>query len=578
MIVLRIIMPDANLKIIERDGWAKSISLEKSITRIGSSSFSDIQLPVHGIFPVHLQIFYSPDLPSTCRLANLGDDLEIQSHLEQQTLPTYTTLDVQNGDEVYLAGYTLVFSLPNSGGQVQSTRFIEAALAFPDVILRPDSPLEGRLTVKNLGNQKAVQFNVSLSGLPEDCYIIDPIPLIYPSATEDVRIQLFHKNLYPEAGRQEILVTITAPASYLGEKLVLQQAIFVAPLYSQKIEIHDDTIVSKKPAPAAKIPEIDSAKATAPVEPDPMPVQVQATSQIAPAQAQALTAPAASPSVIAPTPADQKPPVKPSRARSKVVVNPFEDEPVVPPSGPFQENLRPNPDEARTSVMVAPVEQSQPIPQSIQSAEPFEVVEVQVQTPVTSPIQASSSPEPDNEPDPSAVDQNPVWVSPVDNETPVQPTVIARAEESTTQSDVQSAMQAPVSIEGLSEPTTARLQNSTVSPARLLVSPFDDEPPVPADPAPEMPEPVPAETTPTVLEKTAPAPKPAAPAQVVDVLPQAVTIAPVDTAVEAPAQPVEAPAVQPPAEQASAAPAPVQPPASKPAVKVVNSHDEFWDQ
>jgi hypothetical protein len=239
-------MPEASLTITERDGWAKNIHLQKSVVKIGSSPLCDVQLTSPGIAPLHLQVFYNHDLPTGCRVVNLGGALRIRNQTERQLLPTLALADLQDGHEIRLGEFTIEFNLPMTGGVVQTSRSIEATVLFSDPVLRPDYPLEGLLTVKNLGSEKTCQPHVDLSGLPEDCYRIDPIPLIYPSAQEDVRIQLFHKSTHPAAGQTEILLTVTALASYPGERLVIRQGIYVSPVFKQELEIIDDMAQPEK--------------------------------------------------------------------------------------------------------------------------------------------------------------------------------------------------------------------------------------------------------------------------------------------------------------------------------------------
>jgi hypothetical protein len=92
----------------------------------------------------------------------------------------------------------------------------------------------GVLTLKNAGEHSACQFRVDIEGLPADCFQIDPIPLMYSGAQEEVRIRIFHRILYPPAGLQTIVLKISAPESYSGEELIIRQDIYVTPVFSRR--------------------------------------------------------------------------------------------------------------------------------------------------------------------------------------------------------------------------------------------------------------------------------------------------------------------------------------------------------
>jgi hypothetical protein len=265
-------MSEASLKITERDGWGKVFPLDKSVIKIGSGPYCDVQLTSADIAPLHLQVFYSTELPTSCRVVNLASPVEYRHRTETERIDSLTTTDLHNGCRIRLGDYTIGFSLPLSGEVEEQPRSIAANLHFSSQVLRPGAPIEGLLTVKNLGSEKTCQFQVALSGLPSDCYLIDPIPLIYPSAQEEVRVQLFHKTTYPPAGRTQILLTVTAPVSYPGEVLVIEQEIDIAPVFDLQLEVFDDLHpLEKSPAEDSGLPaaEVKPTEALAPLPEEP---------------------------------------------------------------------------------------------------------------------------------------------------------------------------------------------------------------------------------------------------------------------------------------------------------------------
>jgi hypothetical protein len=229
-----------DIKIIDANGWSKLFEIKKAITQIGSASYIDIQLPSASIAPLQLQILANPSLPTSCRIVNMAARLEVINNKSVHNLESHTTYDVNSGDEIQLGEYRIIFQLPLATIVQQTSNCIEASVSFQDTILQPYLSLDGLLTVKNVGGKDGCQFQVEIAGLPENCYRIDPIPLLYSGAQEEVRLRLFHNTIYPQAGFHNLLISIKAPDTYPSEALVIKQGIFVAPVFRQSIEIIDE--------------------------------------------------------------------------------------------------------------------------------------------------------------------------------------------------------------------------------------------------------------------------------------------------------------------------------------------------
>ena len=121
---------------------------------------------------------------------------------------------------------------------------------------------------------------------------VDPVPLLYPGAQEDVRVQLFHRKLYPAAGAQELIIVVSSPASYPGEQVIIRQGIYVNPVLEHTVKIIDDMsreeqgeegqgvtvgvltpIVDHTPTPPAReavLPSVDIVASAPPVETKPI--------------------------------------------------------------------------------------------------------------------------------------------------------------------------------------------------------------------------------------------------------------------------------------------------------------------
>jgi hypothetical protein len=319
------------VKIIEANGWAKVLPVNRAITLVGSAASNDVQLPSAQISPYQLQILYAPDLPSSCRVVNLGSDVVLQRNSVENTVSAFQSLDIFNGDELLLDDYRIIFHLPLTTASVQKSRSLEASLVLPETVLRPDSTLAGILRVKNAGNLQGVQFQVSLEGLPPDCYQIDPIPLMYPGAEEEVQVRLFHRTLSPSAGLHELLLTVNAPGDYMGETLEIRQGLYVTPVLKHELIILDsyaeaargpDSMVTQKVPlpPSFAVPGSFGSFSPAITDfpPD------SSSSQVHPADAYSSTAavgalPAVPQTAATPTSKRSLPPVEPGPPKVKVV-------------------------------------------------------------------------------------------------------------------------------------------------------------------------------------------------------------------------------------------------------------------
>ena len=137
------------LMIIDENGWSKIVDIRKAITRIGSAPSNDIQLDTHLVAPVHLQIIYSAEHPSSCKLTNLSTEISIHTGLDDFMLPSYQTIDLRDGSEIRIGGFRLVPRLPLTAGynvfpvwpvKVSFTyqrlliSFDETSLTTPDIV------------------------------------------------------------------------------------------------------------------------------------------------------------------------------------------------------------------------------------------------------------------------------------------------------------------------------------------------------------------------------------------------------------------------------------------------------------
>jgi hypothetical protein len=111
-------------------------------------------------------------------------------------------------------------------------------LSLPRTELSPDRPLDGVITVRNLGEVTGVQFHMELQGLERDRYDIGPAPILFPNAERQVSLQLRHpKRPSPPAGSHTVTVRVTAPDAYPGEEATASAAIDILPYRSHRLAL-----------------------------------------------------------------------------------------------------------------------------------------------------------------------------------------------------------------------------------------------------------------------------------------------------------------------------------------------------
>jgi hypothetical protein len=245
-----------SLQVIDRSGWTKSFSLEKALLMVGTASYNDIVLPDEpgsGVAPVHLQVMRpalevgrirvvnlassacalvkaphsSASAPrssaSTPEAVSLFPDQAGSAPAENIPVAGSASIEMESGDTLILGGFRLVFSLRMLNGIALSTRSenIGIRLEFPNRTLRPGKGLAGQITVINFGSQKRCQFELELEGLPQDCYQIEPAPILFPNSDERLQIRLLHRCTHPAGGLQKIWLHAVAAAAYPTEELTL---------------------------------------------------------------------------------------------------------------------------------------------------------------------------------------------------------------------------------------------------------------------------------------------------------------------------------------------------------------------
>lgn len=215
---------------------------------------SDAQLfpPTGETAQVQIQI--DPLQPSISKLLCLAGQVSVARNGKTEQIGLYQFAPLQPFDQILIAGHTISIELP--APSAQSNNFA-AELSIPEPTIQIGKALVGRLTVKNLGEKDNCQFQVTLSGLPKDCYQVESIPLMYPDSEAEVSIRFFHHGTYPRIGLAPIQLRIASDLSYPGEEIVIEKTLWVAPVFAYDLELKDD--FEKSPPIVTGSTEMDEA-------------------------------------------------------------------------------------------------------------------------------------------------------------------------------------------------------------------------------------------------------------------------------------------------------------------------------
>ncbi len=231
-------MPLGNsvIEVTDKAGWRREYPLEKNLLYIGSDAQNDIILDTNrgtGVLPRHLQLLAHPETSTGYRIINLSNS---PLALGNRTLPPRASADIKTGEPITVGEFTLTFY--GSVGATKDSSAIGLRLNLPSTDLHPDYPLEGTVTVRNLGEEMGVQFTLELDGFPDNAYELEPGPLLFPKAAKDVRLQLFHPEVaLLSAGEEHITIQATAPDAYPGQTASASQIIQVLPVYRHTVRV-----------------------------------------------------------------------------------------------------------------------------------------------------------------------------------------------------------------------------------------------------------------------------------------------------------------------------------------------------
>ena len=263
-------MNECRLGITDRDGWYREFDLGKNLIYVGSDPSNDIALTANrgaGVAPRHLQLVCAQGDRQRYYVVNLGDSDVVLGQAGDRIIAPRSAVDIVPGDRLQLGEFTLVFSAgasttswePNiaigsqGSERVSDTRggyqraaaqeqfpsaVIGLQLYLPRAVLDPARPLDGTVTLRNLGNKPGVQFKLEVEGLEPDCYDIGAAPILFPNAEKEVPLRLRHaRRPQLPAGERRIAIHASAPEAYPGEVATVTQTLRVLPYHHHTLRL-----------------------------------------------------------------------------------------------------------------------------------------------------------------------------------------------------------------------------------------------------------------------------------------------------------------------------------------------------
>jgi len=252
-------MAHTQVTVLNPDGREREYSIEKSLFFIGSNPGNDIVVGSinEGVDPRHIQVIVLGN--ANYRLVNLGETVVTLSN--GRDISPRASLNLAVEDQIKLKGYTIsltqaVASEARVGfatqpeavleqeeeetGKYRSSRSkaIGLSISLEQTLLSLDEPIEGMVTVQNLGNQPGVQFLLELEGLEPGTYELGAGPILFPNAQKSTFLNISHpKKPFPVAGDHRFTIRASAPDDYPGESVVVAYTIHILPFYKHKLRV-----------------------------------------------------------------------------------------------------------------------------------------------------------------------------------------------------------------------------------------------------------------------------------------------------------------------------------------------------
>ena len=256
------------IEVIDKDGWKKTFPIQKNIFHIGSSVANDVVLEANrgaGVSARHAQLIALQD-GSGYRLVNLGDTHILLGEQDDSTVPPRSVAAVADGSVLRIGDFTLVFhgnapltpAVPTTAAKSDAN--IGLHLLLSDTQLAPNQMRSGTLIVSNQGDRSGVQFDLKLEGLDDDCFSLEPTPLLSSGSEAEVVFRLYHRGTKPLAGEHTVTIRATAPQAYPGEEAMVTYTLQVQPYYRHSLQ--PAAVPVAEPTPPQPTPRSTHATAT----------------------------------------------------------------------------------------------------------------------------------------------------------------------------------------------------------------------------------------------------------------------------------------------------------------------------
>ena len=238
------------IRVINKSDWEKNYNFDKSIVRVGSQTSCDIALEGKDIQPLHLQITQVNGTDKSYVMRVFSENVTITRGGQVITAMKLSPYDMVDGDKVSFGSYRMIISLEDEKSRVRTSLHMQAEMFMAKRDLSPDSPLNGTVTLRNLGTEKPCQFNIRITGIPNECLQTGPMPYIYPGGSSSVGFMISHLETTPPPGFHTVSIRLSAPSEYFGEVLEFNQDIYVTPVFRNEFILEDDAPLVERVNPS----------------------------------------------------------------------------------------------------------------------------------------------------------------------------------------------------------------------------------------------------------------------------------------------------------------------------------------
>lgn len=257
-----------DVRVLNKEKWEKTFTTGKAIIRVGSGLSCDVCISDPDLPPQIMQLFTDPKDPTRSSVTAIALGVTIQRESEIVACqPMKPCPLAQYGDTICFGKYKLQIIPPLENKITKKTPNISAVLHFSSNQLSPDSPITGTVELSNLDPHKACQFTMTVTGLPESCIEIGPMPFIPAGGKSSIGFILKHLRTEPEPGFQTAIITISEPEAHFGETISFWLLIHSEPYIKTNFVLEDDTdqfLIKRKKAVSPEKPEKDLQTETKP--------------------------------------------------------------------------------------------------------------------------------------------------------------------------------------------------------------------------------------------------------------------------------------------------------------------------